>query len=70
MDALKKTTVTFEGYLRVWNEEHHSHEKAIAPTSETEAGAKVLTEALEFFVYGRAKKPAVRNRACQPEKTP
>jgi hypothetical protein len=40
----------------------------LAPTSETEAGAKVLTEALEFFVFGRAKNPAVRNSQCQPEK--
>jgi hypothetical protein len=42
----------------------------LAPTSETEAGAKVLTEALEFFVFGRAKNQAVRNSQCQPEKTP
>jgi hypothetical protein len=42
----------------------------LAPTSETEASAKVLTEALEFFVFGRAKNVAVRNSQCQPEKTP
>lgn len=42
----------------------------LAPTTETEAGAKVLTEALEFFVFGRAKNQAVRNSQCQPEKTP
>ena len=40
----------------------------LAPTSETEAGRVVRTEALEFFVYGRAKKVAVRNSQCQPEK--
>jgi hypothetical protein len=41
----------------------------LAPTSETEAGAKVLPELLEFFVFGRAKNAAVRNSHCQPEKT-
>ena len=40
----------------------------LAPKSETEAGAKVLTEVLEFFAFGRAKNPAVRNSQCQPEK--
>jgi hypothetical protein len=39
----------------------------LAPKSETGAGATVRTEALEFFVYGRAKNPAVKNRQCQPE---
>jgi hypothetical protein len=41
----------------------------LAPTSETEAGAKVLPEVLEFFVFGRAKNVAVRNSHCQPEST-
>jgi hypothetical protein len=41
----------------------------LAPTNETEAGAKVLTEPLEFFVFGRAKNVAVRNSQCQSEKT-
>jgi hypothetical protein len=40
----------------------------LAPTSETEAGAKVLPQVLEFFVFGRAKNGAVRNSACLPEK--
>jgi hypothetical protein len=40
----------------------------LAPKSETEAGAMVLTEALEFFVFGRAKNVAARNSQCQPEK--
>jgi hypothetical protein len=40
----------------------------LAPTSETEAGAKILPEAVEFFVFGRAKNVAVKNSHCQPEK--
>ena len=40
----------------------------LAPTSETEQGAKVLPEAVEFFVFGRAKNVAVKNSHCQPEK--
>ena len=40
----------------------------LAPTSQTEAGAKVLPEAVEFFVFGRAKNTAVKNSHCQPEK--
>ena len=31
----------------------------LAPKSDTEAGAKVLNETLEFFVFGRAKNQAV-----------
>ena len=37
----------------------------LAPKSETEADAKVLTEALEFFVFGRAKNVAARNSGYQ-----
>jgi hypothetical protein len=40
----------------------------LAPKSDTESGAKVLTEPLEFFVFGRANNKAVRNSQCQPEK--
>src|SRR4051812_24150467 len=42
----------------------------VAPTSETEAGAKVLPQTLEFFVFGRAKNGAVKNSHCQAEKMP
>jgi hypothetical protein len=40
----------------------------LAPTGETEAGAKVLPEAVEFFAFSRAKNVAVKNSHCQPKK--
>jgi hypothetical protein len=40
----------------------------LAPTGETEAGAKVLPEAVEFFAFSRVKNVAVKNSHCQPEK--
>jgi hypothetical protein len=47
---------------------HLGRALSLTPNATTAAQAVAVSDALEFYVFGRATKPAVRNSQCQPEK--